>query len=186
MTVRRKVGSVQSNPIGLDQTVAHQAIGMLQGDLARMFMLFNQYQKHHWGVSGPEHRELHRWMGELAEHTLEDADHIAERIISLGGVPLDTPAGLEEAATIRLEQAGIVPVREMLANDLQAEQEILLRLREHIRSLAEFGDFGSEDLLRQLLIRHEDYAKNLALYLEADGLTLGLLAGRQDQKGAAG
>lgn len=167
------------SPIGLEENAIQQITALLNSDMATLFLLFQQLKKHHWIVSGGDHYSLHKMLDSWAERALQDADDVAERIVTVGGIPLDTPGAMESAAAFAFEASGTPSVREMFESDLAAEQALIRKLREHIRLLGEIGDYGSADLLTEILVKHEDQAKDMALYLAEEGLTYGLLQQKQ-------
>jgi DNA-binding ferritin-like protein len=62
----------------------------------------------------------------------------------------------------------------MLEADRSHEGEIAKALRATIRRAAELGDFGTEHLLKEILVEVEDRAHHLDHFLGEDSLELGL------------
>jgi DNA-binding ferritin-like protein len=164
---------VEKNPIGLPTDVVEQIVPELDRHLASLFVLFHQYQKHHWLVRGPQFRDLHLYLEEAYEEIHEQADVIAERMTVLGGLPTSGPVAQAETAYIEHEPEGEPAVRTMLEHDLQAEQVITQRFRASIRTAAELEDYGTEHMLKSMLFNIEDRAHHLDHYLERNTLTPG-------------
>ena len=122
MTARpvQAFASLEENPIGLPRRTAAILVRALNEDLATSYTLYHLYKKHHWVVTGPEFRDLHLFLDDPAKGALEAADHLAERITALGGVPLSSPTGQERQAGFVFEAEGVLPVRTMLENGLAA------------------------------------------------------------------
>ena len=59
--------TLEDNPIGLSKDVTAKLVPELDKHLASFFVLFHQYQKHHWLVEGPQFRDLHLFLGEAYE-----------------------------------------------------------------------------------------------------------------------
>lgn len=161
---------IEKNPIGLPKDVAEEMTQELDRHLASLFVLFHQYQKHHWLVRGPQFRDLHLYLEEAYEEIHEQADEIAERITMLGGLPTSSPTAQAEVAYIEHEPEGEFTVREMLKRDLEAEQIIAGRFRASIRTAMKVEDFGTEKLLKHALYAIEDRAHHLDHYLENNTL----------------
>src|SRR4030095_11848550 len=96
MTPWKSKDTLEQNPIGLSRDVTERLVPDLDTHLASLFVLFHQYQKHHWLVEGPQFRDLHLSLAEAYEEVHKQADTIAERITALGGIPTSNP--VEQAA----------------------------------------------------------------------------------------
>jgi DNA-binding ferritin-like protein len=172
---RQPMGTIAYDRIGLGEAAARQVVGLLNQDLATYYTLFHMYRKHHWCVQGPQFYELHLLLEKNYTEVDLHGDLIAERIRVLGGVPVSGPAAQQAAAYMAVEPEGILPLRQSLEGDLRAEGEIARRLREHIQTAMELGDYGTEDTLKELLTAAEERADALAHSLERE--TLAMLEG---------
>jgi len=170
----RTKDTIEDNPIGLPKEVTAKLIPKLDRHQASFFLLFHQYQKHHWLVEGPQFRDLHLFLQDAYEGVHKQVDHIAERITALGGIPTSHPAELVKAAYIEHEPEGTFRIRAMLKTDRSAEGQIAERLRETIAEAREAGDPGTEHLLKEVLLEVEDRAHHLDHFLGNDSLELGL------------
>ncbi len=168
---------VQKSPIGFDSAKVQQITDILNPDLATLFQLFELWQKHQWYVRGSEYKELHSCFDAWAEHSLQHADTVAERIVTVGGNPLD-PTAFPQASVFQFEPAGVPAVREMLQNQLDALNQMFQKLRSDIPQLDQIGDPASAILLRNILLEHERFAKKISLYLEKAGIVYELMQGR--------
>lgn len=172
MTTQGKI--VTKSPIGFDDATVQQITQSLNIDVATLYQIHKQFMKHGWYVRGTEWKMLDGCFDGWSEHALEHAETIAERIVAVGGVPID-PTAIESTSAFSFEAAGVPTVRQMLENDLTAEQSLFTKLREHIKSLNNLGDFGSEIMLRHILKEQENIAKKIALYLQEEGLAYALM-----------
>lgn len=161
----------EENPVGLDHDKAIALARELNRHQASMFVLFHQYQKHHWLVEGPQFRDLHLYLEDSYNAVHKDLDAIAERLTVLGAIPSGSPSELVRQAYVIHEPEGYFPIRDMLANDLKVEKAICCALRETITRATEAQDFATETLLKQTLGRCEDRAHHLDHYLADDSLT---------------
>ncbi|MGE0494571.1 MAG: ferritin-like domain-containing protein [Vulcanimicrobiota bacterium] len=153
------------NPIGLESETASAVATDLRRHQASLSVLFHQYQKHHWMVEGHVFRDLHHFFEEQYTAVLKALDAVAERVTMLGGMPASSPAALLEFSYLDHEPEQNYPLRAMLVHDLRAEQRMAMMLRQSIRATNELGDFGSETLLRGVLMGCEDRAHHLDHYL---------------------
>jgi DNA-binding ferritin-like protein len=168
--VRHAPDAVEENPISVQQNTAEQMIDALNDHVASLFVLFHQYQKHHWVVEGPQFRDLHLMLQEHYTATHAQADDFAERIVTLGGVPVGSMVGQVDRAYINEEAEGVLDLRQMLSNDLQANQQILVKLRESISLAKDLGDYGTQKLLKTHLRAQEMRAQDIMHMLEQEAL----------------
>jgi DNA-binding ferritin-like protein len=168
--MRQQPNEVVENSIKLKREGATQVIDALNSDVASLFMLFHQYQKHHWVAEGPQFRDLHILLEEHYTATQLQADAFAERVVTLGGVPVSGPTAQLERGYVTEEPEGILDLRQMLSNDIKANQQILLKLREHIVLARQIGDYGSETLIKRHLREQELRTQDLMHMLEHETL----------------
>ena len=160
----------QGNDLGLPEETAKEIASTLDTLVATYSSLFHQYQKHHWIVEGPDHRDLHEFYEELYSQTLSDLDTLAERITALGQTPTSRMASLAKLSRVDQEPNAQLPLREMLESDLKNERELASALRDGIRKASGLEDYGSETLLKQSLLRTEKRAHDLSHYLAKESL----------------
>ena len=165
--------TVEANPIGLPREAAERVVRALDPHVASLFVLFHQYQKHHWLVEGPQYRDLHLFLQGAYEQAHQQADRVAERITALGGIPTSSPVEQAKIAYVEHEAEGSFRIRGALELDLRHEGRIAEQLRESVRLAQQQGDFGSEHLLKQVLLETEDRAHHLEHYLGDDSLERG-------------
>jgi starvation-inducible DNA-binding protein len=165
-------GEMEQNPIGLPSEAAATLVRALNEDLASAYTLYHLYKKYHWVVTGPEFRDLHLFLDDQAKGALLASDLLAERITALGGVPLSSPMAQEKGAGFAFEPEGVYPVRTMFENALSCEQVLVKRLRPHVAEAMRLQDFGTQDLLMDLLREAEDRAHHLDHFLQRNGLSL--------------
>jgi starvation-inducible DNA-binding protein len=169
--VRQGLGVVRDNPFGLPQDAASEGVAALNQDLAAMLTLYQQYHKHHWIVEGAQFLELHLLLEEHYTELHTQYDQVAERIVALGGLPVSSPAEIQEYSYIEHEATGMYDLREMLDHDLDAEGKLAENLREHIRVANGVGDYGTESLLKTILEATEKRAAFLEKHLMHESLT---------------
>jgi len=173
-SVWKKQSELEPNPIGLSKDVAAAITPQLDETIASLFTLFHQYQKHHWLVEGPQFRDIHVFLEEAYTEVHQQVDAVAERMTALGGIPTSSPSRQAEVSYIEHEPEGAFRLRDMLERDRHAEGTIAQRLRTTIEDCTRHADYGTETLLKGILLKVEDRAHHLDHYLGDDSLGLGL------------
>lgn len=166
----QKFGALVANPVRLDEKTVERIVGALNEEVASLFTLFHQLQKHHWVAQGPEFMDIHLELEEQYTAVHEAVDKIAERIVSLGGVPVSHPARQAEMACFDHEPDGVYDIRVMLDHDKQASQAIVRLMRDHVRLAREVGDYATEHLVKELLLEQEFRTQDLQHFLERESL----------------
>lgn len=166
----QEFGQVQTNPIGLGQEVTIPVCEGLNIGLATFQALYLQYQKHHFVVEGAEFYSLHEFFAESYEQVQGYVHQIGERLNGLGGVPAASFSKLAELCCFSPEPDGIFTARQMVENDLQAEQAAIDLLRRQASQAESVGDRATRYLYEQFLLQTEDRAFHLAHFLAEDSL----------------
>jgi DNA-binding ferritin-like protein len=169
-SVLQEAGTVEENPIRLDQDKAEQIIDALNTDLADAYVLYHQLHKHHWNVEGAEHLGIHKFLQEAYEDVEHAADEIAERIQAIGGVPHASMTTLSETATVEPEDEDVYDIRTSFENDLEMYGDIIESYREHIELAENLGDPATGEMLRQQLLDLEEHVHVIDHYLAEDSL----------------
>lgn len=173
--------------IGLPYEVRLEMALQLDDHLCALNVALHQYQKHHWLTEGAEaFISLHHLLEEHIEKTAKHIDDIGERVARLGGVPTAHPVTQHELSYIKHEVEGRHSIRDFLRNDLEHELKIQQMLRKTIRRAHELGDFGTVEVLEDILVEREDLGYHLYSVLEDDTLVRGmihLLDGQNDMAG---
>ncbi|MEW8978118.1 MAG: ferritin-like domain-containing protein [Symbiobacterium sp.] len=179
----KKVGA----GIGLPYEVRLEMALQLDDHQCALNVALHQYRKHHWLTEGAEaFHSLHHLLDEHIEKTSKHIDEIGERVARLGGVPTAHPVTQHELSYIKHEVEGRHSIRDFLRNDLEHELKIQEMLRKTIRRAHELGDFGTVEVLEDILVEREDLGYHLYSVLEDDTLVRGmthLLDGQGDMAG---
>ena len=179
----KKVGA----GIGLPYEVRLEMALQLDDHQCALNVALHQYRKHHWLTEGAEaFHSLHHLLDEHIEKTSKHIDDIGERVARLGGVPTAHPVTQHELSYIKHEVEGRHSMRDFLRNDLEHELKIQEMLRKTIKRAHELGDWGTVEVLEDILVEREDLAYHLYSVLEDDTLVRGmthLLDGNYDMAG---
>jgi DNA-binding ferritin-like protein len=174
-TILRNFGDVSDNPILLDKSVTIPVCEGFNVVLASFQALYLQYQKHHFVIEGAEFYSLHEFFNESYEQVQGHVHDIGERLDGLGGVPVASLTKLAELCCFEPEQDGIFTCRQMVENNLRAEQAIIGLIRRQASQAESLGDRATRYLYEQILIKTEERAYHLAHFLAKDSLTLGFV-----------
>ena len=142
------------NSLGLDKAKVEKEIEVLNVLLSNYQTYYQNLRGVHWNIKGKRFFELHVKFEELYNAAQEQVDQIAERILTLGGVPFNTLASYVKHATI--------PVGENVSDDDKAVRLIvdsiiaLLPLERELLSLSdEINDEGTNTLVSDLIVEQE-------------------------------
>jgi starvation-inducible DNA-binding protein len=170
-TLVQSFGQVAENPVGFGQDVTVPICEGLNIALASFQALYLQYQKHHFVVEGAEFYALHEFFNEGYDAAAGYVHQLGERMNGLGGTPAATFTKLAELCCFTPEPDGIFSARQMVSNDLQAEQAIINVLRRQAAQAESVGDRATRYMYEQMLLATEDRAFHLAHFLAEDSLT---------------
>ncbi|WP_438444728.1 ferritin-like domain-containing protein [Gorillibacterium sp. sgz5001074] len=135
----------------------------------------HQYTKHHFLTEGAESfLNLHELLTEHIDKTQEHIDEIGERVARLGVVPTAHPVTQHEISYIKHEVEGRYTMRDFLRNDLEHELKIQGMLRKTIDRAHQLKDFGTVEVLEDILVEREDLGYHLWSLLEDDTLVRGM------------
>lgn len=107
-----------------------------------------QYMGHHYEAEGIESPAVIEIFKETAVDEMKHAELLAERIVYLGGVPVQKPAPVKRGGDLKA----------MIKEDLAGEDEAIARYKEHIKLCNELGDSTTRLMLEQILTQEEGHA----------------------------
>jgi starvation-inducible DNA-binding protein len=151
--VIHEFGTVYPVPIGLGENVRSASTNALNQLLADTMALRDLYKKHHWQVAGATFYSLHLLFDKHYTEQVVLMDGLAERISSLGGVPLAAPHDVAEVSTIARPPKGRESVPAQITRLLDAHEQILLQSRRAAKEASDNGDDGTNDLIVSDVIR---------------------------------
>jgi starvation-inducible DNA-binding protein len=149
-------GEVRPTPTALAAESRQDSAHLLNGILADTTILYHLYKKHHWIVAGPTFYQLHLLFDKHASEQLELVDLLAERVRSLGAIPVGDPRHAAELTTIERPPDGAEPVAAMLERLLDAHETVISKVRRAIDRTNESADWGSNDLLMSDVLRRNE------------------------------
>jgi starvation-inducible DNA-binding protein len=144
---------VRRTPLALDATAALASVESLQQLLADTITLRDLYKKHHWQASGPTFYMLHLLFEKHAAEQSALLDLLAERVRTLGGVPVAMGVDVSAMTLVPRAPAGGENTAAQLRRLLHAHEIILLEARAMARASATAGDLGTNDIIVSDVIR---------------------------------
>ena len=139
------------NTLGLNKADVEKEIGLLNVLLANYQTYYQNLRGVHWNIKGKRFFELHVKFEELYTTAQEQVDEIAERILTLGGVPFHTLESYVKHASVRL-------VIDTISALLPLEREIL-------DFSDEINDEGTHSLMSDFISGQEKNVWMLKAYL---------------------
>ncbi|MBI5644087.1 MAG: ferritin [Deltaproteobacteria bacterium] len=107
-----------------------------------------QYMGHHYEGEGIESPAILDVFKKTAMDEMKHAESIGERIVYLGGVPVQKPANIKRGGEIKA----------MIKDDLEAENDAIERYRAHIKLCSDLGDTTTRLMLEEILSVEESHA----------------------------
>ena len=152
------------NTLGLNKADVEKEVSLLNELLANYQTYYQNLRGVHWNIKGKRFFELHVKFEELYTTAQEQVDEIAERILTLGGVPFHTLESYVKHAT--------VPVGENIFDDEKTVRLVidtisaLLPLEREILTLSdEINDEGTNSLISDFISEQEKNVWMLKAYL---------------------
>ncbi|MDD9210329.1 Dps family protein [Aeromonas dhakensis] len=152
------------SPIGLE-TVQSQALAAeLNKLLASYQILYMNVRGFHWNIRGNQFFELHLKFEEIYNDLLLKVDALAERILTLDGVPLHSFSDYLNVSAIA-EQKGLHDGRACVESLLESFRELLVAQRRILGQAADAGDEGTASILSDYVQQQEKLVWMLRAYL---------------------
>ncbi|PCE64680.1 Dps family protein [Sediminicola luteus] len=158
---------MKRNSIGLDKEKSLKLSGELNVLLANFQQYYQSLRGIHWNIKGKRFFDLHVKFEELYDDANTKVDEIAERILTLGGVPYHTFA--DYSANTR------VPVGKDITQDEQAIRlivdsltELLILERELLDSSDDANDEGTNSMMSDFITEQEKTVWMMKAWLDEE------------------
>jgi starvation-inducible DNA-binding protein len=152
------------NRIGLDAKKSVQLAQKLNLLLCNYQIFYMNTRGFHWNVKGEKFFELHLKFEELYNNALLKIDEIAERILTLGQVPVHTYSDYVKSGKIK-ELRNVSNGRIAVENIITSFSELILLEREILELSAEAGDEGTNALMSDYIREQEKLVWMFTAYL---------------------
>ncbi|OGP30196.1 MAG: hypothetical protein A2073_05235 [Deltaproteobacteria bacterium GWC2_42_11] len=128
--------------------MSKKIIDALNIDRAMELGAIVQYMGHHYEAEGMESPAIIEIFKKTAIDEMKHAEKLAERIVYLGGTPVQKPTEIKRGGEIK----------SMIEDDLGAENGAIKRYKEHIKLCIEEGDPTTRLMLEEILGDEEGHA----------------------------
>ncbi|HHQ4732075.1 MULTISPECIES: Dps family protein [Aeromonas] len=152
------------SPIGLDTAQSQALAAELNKLLASYQILYMNVRGFHWNIRGNQFFELHLKFEEIYNDLLLKVDALAERILTLDGVPMHSFSDYLKVSAIP-EQKGLRDGRACVESLLESFRELLVAQRRILGQAAEAGDEGTASILSDYVQQQEKLVWMLRAYL---------------------
>ncbi|MGN5004924.1 Dps family protein [Aeromonas sp. 82P] len=152
------------SPIGLDTAQSQTLAAELNKLLASYQILYMNVRGFHWNIRGNQFFELHLKFEEIYNDLLLKVDALAERILTLDGVPMHSFSEYLKVSAIP-EQKGLHDGRACVESLLDSFRELLVAQRRILGQAAEAGDEGTASILSDYVQQQEKLVWMLRAYL---------------------
>jgi len=141
--------------LGFDKEEAYEVVESLNALLANYAVLYQKIRNFHWNVTGGDFFDIHEKLEEEYTVAAEYIDSVAERIRILGFKPLSTLAAYLEKSDID-ETSEDLTGDQMIEHIVKDYETLLSFMVDSADAAIEYGDIGTETLMREILSRTEE------------------------------
>ncbi len=152
------------NAIGLDTEKSQELAGKLNDLLANFSIYYMNVRGFHWNVRGDKFFELHLKFEEIYNDLQLKIDEIAERILTLGQVPVHSYRLYAKTAEIS-EIINISDGREGVKHLLEGLRVLITKEREILSISAGMNDEGTNALMSDYIRQQEKTVWMLTAWL---------------------
>src|SRR6201993_2168992 len=121
--------------------------GAMNAILADVFALYVKTKNFHWHMSGPHFRDYHLLLDDQGGQIFAMTDDIAERARKIGGTTLRSITDISEHQRLQDNNAEFVGPKEMLAELVEDNQQLVKFLRATHEICDEHNDVATASLI---------------------------------------
>ncbi|MEC8885592.1 MAG: Dps family protein [Pseudomonadota bacterium] len=143
-----------TNQIGLEKKDMTEVIKKLNNLLSSYHIFYINVRGYHWNVKGEHFFSLHEKFEELYTDLQLQIDEIAERILTLGGVPLHAYSDFSENASIK-EDKNVHDGKACVKGLVSGLQALIEEQRIVAEAAEDVDDQGSADLVTEYVQEQE-------------------------------
>jgi DNA-binding ferritin-like protein (oxidative damage protectant) len=149
--------------LGLNPSGAEKVVTSLQQMLADYQVYYTNLRGFHWNIKGKSFFELHAKFEEMYDDTAEKADELAERILMLGGTPINSFSEYLKVSNIK-EVSGVSSGCEALKNIMETLKYLIAEERKVLALASEHEDETTVALMGDYLKEQEKLVWMLVAY----------------------
>ena len=153
------------NIVNLEKKDNEEIVSLLNNVLVNYQIYYQNLRGFHWNIIGDQFFELHEKFEELYINAQESIDEIAERILTLGGVPYHTYSDYIKLASIK-EEKDVREGKKSVGVTLENLQTILEKEKTILKKAREYEDEGTASLMRDYIKAQEKVMWMLKSYLK--------------------
>lgn len=142
------------NAIGLDRKKSKKLVEKLNILLADYMVFYQNTRGLHWNIKGEKFFELHLKFEELYDDLILKIDEIAERILTLGGVPTHTFEDYLKDAAVKSAK-NVTEAMPSVQLILDSFEKIIIKQRELLSLSADADDEGTNALMSDYIREQE-------------------------------
>ncbi|MBS4539029.1 DNA starvation/stationary phase protection protein [Clostridium sp. D2Q-11] len=151
--------------INLDNQGKKEIADGLNIYLANLHVLYTKLHNYHWNIKGKNFFQLHSKLEELYDHTAEEIDEVAERILQLGHKPDATMKTYLEKAQLKEAESKNYNGEEVINSLLEDFKKLIQELRKGIELSGKYNDEVTTDMAIGTLAHLEKNVWMLESYL---------------------
>lgn len=150
-----KLPSVHGKPLvtptDLSPSDTQAIANALNAMAADSIALYFKTKNFHWHMNGPQFRDLYLLLDEHADQILATIDVLAERVRKIGGLTLRSVGHVSRLQSIKDDNDGFVPAKDMITRLLADNRHIAKQQRAAIEITEKHRDFPTSNLLQNML-----------------------------------
>lgn len=147
----RKVNPELDTPTDLSQEGVSKISAAMNTILADAFALYLKTKNFHWHVSGRHFRDYHLLLDEQSEQIFGTTDEIAERVRKIGGTTLRSIGQIAKLQTLKDNEEGFVPPREMLRELMNDNKKVAAAMRKAHDVCDKYEDVATASILENFI-----------------------------------
>jgi starvation-inducible DNA-binding protein len=152
------------NKIGLHPEKSALLCHDLNSLLANYMVFYQNTRGFHWNIRGEKFFELHLKFEELYNDLILKIDEIAERILTLGGIPLHTFEDYIQISQIKSAK-NVQQGSECIAHILNSFEILIVQQRKILTAAADIDDEGTNALMSDYIREQEKLVWMYGAYL---------------------
>ncbi|MCE5316616.1 MAG: DNA starvation/stationary phase protection protein [Parachlamydia sp.] len=150
--------------IGLDDKRVQEIAGLLNNMLADIHALYLRTLGCHWNMEDPRFYFFHELLENQYKELAEEQDLVAEKLRQIGK---KAPATMQEYKQLMSQKESLEPLNadEMIEGLVAIYEQLIRNLRRDVERTTTLEDFGTADILTQILRAFEKRAWLLRSHL---------------------
>jgi starvation-inducible DNA-binding protein len=151
--------------IGLDKTKSKELADLLNDLLANYSLFYQNTRGYHWNIKGKKFFELHVKFEELYNDLFVKIDDVAERILTLGGIPNHAFSKYQSQSDIK-ESGEVSDGDKAVKQILDAFSTLIKKQRVILDLSGEIGDEGTNSLMSDYIREQEKMVWMYSAFLD--------------------